>query len=113
MPLLTLALVFETIGGAFIVSAGQSAFANTLIKTLPFTAPGVESGQVIRTGAAELRNKFSTTVLPGVIQAYMDGLQIVFAVAIASAGIATLASVFSERGTLKQLQNANPAIPEG
>ncbi|KAH6684655.1 MFS gliotoxin efflux transporter glia [Halenospora varia] len=106
-------LFFETIGGAFIVSAGQSAFANTLIKNLPFTAPGVESGQVIRTGAAELRNKFSITVLPGVIQAYMDGLQIVFAVAIASAGIATLASVFSERGTLKQLQKANPAIPEG
>ena len=101
--------VFQTLGGAFIVSAGQSAFANSLLKRLPVTAPGIESYQVIATGATELRDKFPIVALPGLLQAYMSGLEIMFAVTIASAGIATLASFFSERGKLNTLEKANIA----
>jgi hypothetical protein len=110
--LLIQAPVFQTIGAAFIVSAGQSVFTNTLIKRLSSTAPSIDPAQVVATGAAGLRDKFSADVLPGLLWAYMDGLRIVFAVTIASAGIATLVSMFIEKGSLTTAKKARPATLE-
>jgi len=45
-----LPLVFQVIGGAFSVSAAQSAFVNIMIKKLATTAPDVDPLQVIATG---------------------------------------------------------------
>ncbi|CAM1504942.1 Fc.00g025330.m01.CDS01 [Cosmosporella sp. VM-42] len=86
-------LFFQTIGGAFSTAAGQSAFVNRLLATLPKTAPGVNPGLILATGASELHRVFSPEVLPGVLEAYMDGLKAAFAVAVAFCGIAFLCSL--------------------
>ena len=90
---LTCSTVFQTIGGAFSTSAGQSAFVNRLLATLPKTAPGVNPVLVIITGASELHNVFPPDVLPGVLEAYMVGLKAAFAVAVAFSGVAFLCTL--------------------
>jgi hypothetical protein len=94
-------LFCQTIGGAFFVSAGQSAFTSILLERLPITAPSVDAASVVFIGVTELRNVFSAEVIPGIIKAYMDGLQTAYAIAIASAGIATVVSFASRWRNLK------------
>ncbi|CAH0054159.1 unnamed protein product [Clonostachys solani] len=86
-------LFFQTIGGAFSTSIGQSAFVNRLLIALPETAPGVDPSLVLFTGASDLQHVFPEEVLPGVLKAYMVGLKAAFAVAIAFCGCAFLASL--------------------
>ncbi|KIY02188.1 uncharacterized protein Z520_02326 [Fonsecaea multimorphosa CBS 102226] len=86
-------LFFQTLGGAFSTSAGQSAFVNRLFATLPETAPGVNPGLVLATGASELRKVFLPDVVPGVLKAYMVGLKAAFAVAVGFSGAAFLCSL--------------------
>ena len=90
---LTFRTVFQTIGGAFSTSVGQSAFLNRLLATLPRTAPSVNTQLVILTGASELQKAFGPDVLPGVLKAYMVGLKATFAVALAFCGVAFLCSL--------------------
>lgn len=87
---LTRFLVFQIIGGAFSISAAQSAFANTLLKRLAETAPEIPPLLVIGTGAGDLASVFSPEQLPLVISAYMDGIRVSFAVALAMAGVSFL-----------------------
>ncbi|KAK4691717.1 MFS transporter, DHA2 family, glioxin efflux transporter, partial [Lecanoromycetidae sp. Uapishka_2] len=86
-------LFFQTIGGAFSVSAGQAAFLNRLLATLPKTAPGVDPHLVTLTGASELRGVFPPHVLPGVLQAYMVGIKAAFAVSVAFSGVAFVSTL--------------------
>lgn len=53
-------------------------------------APGIDKGKLILTGATEIRNVFSDAQLPFVIDGYMQGLKVTFAMAIAATGITTL-----------------------
>jgi MFS transporter, DHA2 family, glioxin efflux transporter len=94
-------LVAQTIGGAFFVSAGEAAFTNILLGKLPSTAPTVDPQKVAATGVTELRNVFSADVIPGIINAYMDGLKVAYAIAIAAAGISVLISFASKWRNLK------------
>lgn len=87
------AIVFQTLGGAFSTSAAQSAFVNRLLTTLPKTAPGVNPGQVLITGASDLQTVFPPDVLPGVLRAYMVGIKAAFIVAIAFCGTACLCTL--------------------
>ena len=80
-------LFFQTIGGAFFVAAGQTAWANRLLSKIPITAPGVDPKEVVATGATQLRHVFSADQIPGILQAYMEGLKLTFALGIALAGI--------------------------
>ena len=80
-------------GGAFSTAVRQSAFVNQLIAALPHTAPGIDPAVVIATGASELRNVFPAEVLPGIPDAYMIGLKVAFAVAIAFSGMSVLAAL--------------------
>ncbi|KAK2603369.1 hypothetical protein N8I77_009833 [Diaporthe amygdali] len=89
-------LFFQTVGGAFLVSASQSAFVNVLIKTIPYSAPGVDPARLIATGATELRKAFTPEELPGILVAYMHGLKISFAVALAATGMALVIVLFSK-----------------
>ena len=89
-------LFFQTIGGAFFVSAGQTAWANRLLSRLPVVAPGVNPALVIATGATELRNVFGEEAIPGVLVAYMDGLKVTFALCVALAGITLPIAVFAK-----------------
>ena len=93
--------VFQTIGGAFFVSACQTAFANRLLSRVPATAPGVNPKLVVATGATQLRDVFSKADLPGILVAYMDGLKLVFALAIALSGIAIPIACFAKWANVK------------
>ncbi|RXG41869.1 hypothetical protein VDGE_08061 [Verticillium dahliae] len=88
-------LFFQIIGGAFYVAGAQAGFLQTILKTLRDTAPQISQEQVILTGATEIRNAFPTEVVPLVIEAYMDGLRVTFALVIAGAGVAFVASLGS------------------
>lgn len=81
-------LFFQTVGGAFMVSAAQAAFVNVLIKVLPCSAPGLNPLAVVSTGATELRRVFPADQVPEILVAYMSGLKISFAISLASTGVA-------------------------
>jgi MFS transporter, DHA2 family, glioxin efflux transporter len=89
-------LFFQTIGGSFFVSAGQTAFENKLVAVLPKTAPNVNPHMVVATGATELRKVFEAADIPGILEAYMQGLKVTFALCIALAGISTVIAFASE-----------------
>ena len=83
-------LFFQTIGGAIWISAAQAGFANKLLKRVPITAPGVNPGLVLSTGASELRKVFDAAQIGGILEAYMDGLKVTFAISIACACVTAL-----------------------
>lgn len=89
---------FQTIGGAFMQSGAQAAFANRLLIELPNTAPGVDSAAVVAAGATQLQSFGSS--LHGVRLAYMDGLKVTFAFACASMGVAFILALFSRRARI-------------
>ncbi|KAF2258393.1 MFS gliotoxin efflux transporter glia [Lojkania enalia] len=81
---------FQTVGGAFTTSSGQAAFVNQMLTRLRTSAPGVDPSLVIATGATQLRDVFTPEQLPGIIDAYMQGLRAVFGVATGIVGFACL-----------------------
>lgn len=87
-----LLLVSQTFGGAIFIGAAEATFANTLLNKLPSTAPGVDPKSVLAIGVTQIRSSFSSNLIPGVIQAYLDGVHNVFALAIALAGVSLLFS---------------------
>lgn len=89
-------LFFQTIGGAVFISAGQAGFTNKMLKELPVRAPGVNPALVISTGATELRKVFPADQIPGILDAYMQGLRVPFAIAIAC-GCVTAVLAFTPR----------------
>ncbi len=94
-------LFFQTIGGAFFISAAQAAFANRLLARVLITAPTVDPVQVIATGATDLTRVFNAQELDGIIIAYMAGLKLTFALGIACAGIAFLVAFAPRWESLK------------
>jgi MFS transporter, DHA2 family, glioxin efflux transporter len=79
-----------------------------MVKKLGETAPTVNPALVLATGAAELRNVFPAEVLPGVLQAYMWGIKVAFALAIAGSGMSFVFSLFARWNKLntKNIQGA-------
>jgi MFS transporter, DHA2 family, glioxin efflux transporter len=90
-------LFFQTVGGAFMVSAAQAAFVNVLVKVLPSSAPGVDPATVLYTGATDLRKVFSADQVPGILEAYMRGLKAAFAIGLASTGVAFIIITLFQR----------------
>ncbi|KAG9233832.1 putative HC-toxin efflux carrier [Amylocarpus encephaloides] len=103
-------LFCQCIGGSFFVSAGQVAFANILVQKLPITAPSVDPAQVVIVGVTEIRHTFAADVVPGIIQAYMDGLNIAYSIAIAAAGVAVLVSFGAKWVNLKGRMQPGGAV---
>ncbi|THY15224.1 MFS general substrate transporter [Aureobasidium pullulans] len=91
---------FVTIGGSFFISAVQCAFNNQVIKELVKTLPGIEPAVVLGIGATHIRQEFTASQVPIVLDAYMIGLKAVFAVTTAAFGISTLIGAF---GSWKRL----------
>ncbi|KAK8192777.1 DNA repair protein RAD50 [Phyllosticta capitalensis] len=85
-------LFFQTMGGAFMVSAAQSAFANKLVSTVRRVAPQLDPAQVVGTGATDIRRVFHGAELDAVLNAYMEGIRTAIILSIAVAGVATLVS---------------------
>ncbi|ORY56621.1 major facilitator superfamily domain-containing protein [Pseudomassariella vexata] len=86
-------LFFQTIGGAFFVSAAQVAFANGLIQRVQITAPAVSPSDLLATGVTMIREVFSAD-LPGVLLAYMHGIRIALGMGIGSVGVSFVVSLF-------------------
>lgn len=94
-------LFFQTIGGAFFISAAQAAFVNRLLSRVAVTAPTADPLLVIATGATELKAVFSPDQLEGIIEAYLAGLKLAFILAIATAAAAFLSAFAPRWETLK------------
>lgn len=94
-------LFFQTIGGAFFVSAGEVAFTNILLQRLPMDAPSVDPQAVVAVGVTQIRSTYSANVVPGIVNAYMSGLKVAYAIAVASAGISVFVAFFSKWRNLK------------
>ncbi|KAF2716480.1 MFS general substrate transporter [Polychaeton citri CBS 116435] len=84
----------QTLGGAFSISAAQSAFINRLFVALADTATGADLTSVIEAGVAELRTVFPASELSSVTFAYTEGLKVAFAVSIGMAGVPISMSLF-------------------
>jgi hypothetical protein len=106
-----LGTVFQTVGGAFFVSAAQSAFVNKIISVAATTAPTVNPLMIIATGATQIRNVFTDEQIPGILVAYMAGIKVAFAIALAGVGTAFAISLFSSWGRLNRdaLKNTGAA----
>ncbi|KAI1616462.1 major facilitator superfamily domain-containing protein [Exophiala viscosa] len=81
---------FQMLGGSFTITAAQSAFNNKMIAKLAATAPDINPATVLATGASQIREAFTASQVPLVVEAYMTGLKVVFAIAIATFGMAFL-----------------------
>ena len=100
-------LFFQIIGGSFAVSAAQAAFANTLVKQLPITAPEVDPTMVLATGATMLRATFPPEQIDGILRAYMAGIKVVFALATGLVGLSFLTSL------VMKWEKLRPEPPKG
>nr|OQO11966.1 hypothetical protein B0A51_17373 [Rachicladosporium sp. CCFEE 5018] len=85
-------MFFQTLGGAIWISAGESAFTNSLLAALRVHAPQVNPADVLTAGASGLRAAFTPEQLPGIVDSYMEGLRIAFILGIALTGMGTLLS---------------------
>ncbi len=77
------------------------AFTNVLLGKLPTLAPSVNTQQVAATGVTDLRSVFPADAIPGIVDAYMDGLKVTYAIAITTVGISVLISFASKWRNLK------------
>ncbi|KAH0350262.1 MFS general substrate transporter, partial [Aureobasidium melanogenum] len=91
---------FVTIGGAFFISAVQCAFNNQVIKQLVKSLPGINPVMVLGIGATQIRQEFTVSQVPIVLDAYMVGLKAVFAITTAAYGVSTIVGFF---GSWKRL----------
>lgn len=65
-------------------------------------APEINKGTLILTGATNIRHAFPAEQIPVVIDGYMHGLKVVFALCIAATGVATVVGLFTRWSKLKQ-----------
>ncbi|PTB38655.1 hypothetical protein M441DRAFT_172398 [Trichoderma asperellum CBS 433.97] len=89
-------LFFQTVGGALFVSAAQGSLVAKLISELPSKAPSVDPAKVIAAGATGIRGVFPAEVIPGILESYLAGIRVAFAIMIAGAGFATVTSVIGK-----------------
>ncbi|KAL2269654.1 hypothetical protein VTJ83DRAFT_1838 [Remersonia thermophila] len=87
-------LFFQTVGGAFWVSAAQSAFVNRMLSRVLTSAPGVDPLALLSTGATQIRDVFPADLVPGILVAYMAGIKLAMALAVAAAGAACAVGMF-------------------
>jgi hypothetical protein len=95
-------VVFETVGGAFLVAAAQSGFVNQLLRKLGTTAASVNPALVVATGATDLHRVFAEEELNGVLVAYMAGIKVAFAITIGAVGLSVPISLLSRWERINQ-----------
>lgn len=90
-------LFLQTIGGAFFISIAEAAFANRILNVLPHYAPSVSPARVLSVGVSELRNVFGKEgeLIEGIIESYLQGLKVTYALAITCCGIAMFVALGS------------------
>ncbi|KAF2657846.1 MFS general substrate transporter [Lophiostoma macrostomum CBS 122681] len=93
-------LFFQSIGGAFSISAAQSAFVNRMVSELGRIAPGIDPQMVIATGATQIRHAFPADQVPAIVQAYMAGIKVTLALVVGLMGADCLLAPFVPRKRL-------------
>ncbi|KAK3292176.1 major facilitator superfamily transporter [Chaetomium fimeti] len=104
-------LFFLNIGSGILLSAAESAFANTMVASLPTTAPGVDPATVLHTGATMLRSVFPADQMRGILEAYMAGIKVAFALAIAASGLALVTGALGRWKRLDPEAAKNAVVP--
>ncbi|KAF7341522.1 putative HC-toxin efflux carrier TOXA [Mycena venus] len=92
-PITGVMLMCNSVSGAYFVTAAQSLFANRLLRTLANTAPNLDAGKVLATGASEIQRVFGGDELAAVVNAYMVGIKDIFAFSLAGAAFTVLISL--------------------
>jgi hypothetical protein len=87
-------------GGAYSISAAQSIFTDKLIHYLQLNVPDIDPMAVIGPGATQFRSTMPSAAISGIVLSYMRSLHIVFAFAIALAGISTIVGIFAKWKTI-------------
>jgi hypothetical protein len=64
-----------------------------MVRNVTHRDPSINLGTLVLTGATEIRKNFSAAEIPIVIDGYMAGLKVVFAMCIACTGIAFFISL--------------------
>jgi hypothetical protein len=90
------------------VAVAQTVLANTLTTKLATSLPGFDASQIARVGATEIRDLVSPADLPIVLVAYSKGINNVFYVALACAGMALIASCFLENLSVLTKKDKEP-----
>lgn len=102
-------LFFQTVGGAIWISSGQAGWANKMLKEVAKRVPDVSPGLVVATGATELRKVFTPEQLPGILDSYMQGIKVPFAIGIACACVTVVLSFAPRWENIKGKVNAGAA----
>jgi MFS transporter, DHA2 family, glioxin efflux transporter len=87
-------------GGAYFISVAQAIFANKLLHNLQVNVPEINPMTVIGLGATRFRGTMPPAAIPGIVLSYMQSLHIVFAFAIALAGLSTIISMLAKWRTI-------------
>ena len=82
--------MFNSLAGAYFVTAAHSRFANRLLEELSTAAPHIDATQVLATGATSIQQIFSGTDLAAIVRVYMVGIKDVFAFSMAGAAFSVL-----------------------
>lgn len=85
-------LFFQTVGGAVWISAGQAGWSNKMLSEVAKRVPSISPQLVVMTGATDLRRVFTPEQLPGILDSYMEGLRVPFAIAIACSVVTVFVS---------------------
>lgn len=92
---LTVSLVCQSMGSAFLLPIAQAVFQNVLVQSLKELVPDVEPLAVLSAGAnKEAISSFPKASLAGIITSYDRALSRTFSIGIPFAGAALLVSLF-------------------
>ncbi|OJD19720.1 hypothetical protein AJ78_00343 [Emergomyces pasteurianus Ep9510] len=95
-------LFFQNLGGSITISIAQTILQNTLYHEIPLAVPSPISAQdVINAGVTNLRESFPSTVLAGILKAYMTAINRAFALPIAMAALTLISACFVEWKSVK------------
>jgi hypothetical protein len=97
-------LFFQTMGGAFVVSAAQTAFTNEMMRKLRGYSPGTDVMAVIATGVTELPRVYGGQELDAILHSYSDGLRVAFIIIVGFTGAATLCAMFLPWRSIKSIR---------
>ncbi|TGO25349.1 hypothetical protein BPAE_0082g00340 [Botrytis paeoniae] len=86
-------LIFQSMGGALVVSAAQSLFQNELLNIIPHTNPSNSPSSIFSIGVSQAQTSFPPSELPGIMAAYTRGIRMAVVLSIAMAGTATLVAL--------------------
>lgn len=91
----SITLFFENVGTTLFVAASEAAFTNGLLTGVRKFATDVDPKSVVDAGATQLRHRFSSTQIPGILAAYLNGLKTSYKVILACAVAAVAVSLFN------------------